>query len=121
MLYVSTISELVWLHMCVDRGDGTGVFGSPGSIYDSYIVSKRKVRDRNYMYNCSEISVKPLLESLVLDSVLLWGRQEWLSIKTREQAAVCPCPCQALARSSMSIIVIDFLNSLASDGMLAPP
>lgn len=73
------------------------------------------------MYNYFEISMNPLLESLVLDSVLLWDRQEWLSIKTREQAAVCPCPCQALTGSSMSIIMIDLPDSLVSDGMLAPP
>lgn len=73
------------------------------------------------MHNYSEISMKPLLESLVLDSVLLWGRQEWLSIKAREQAAVHPCSCQASARSSMSVIVIDLPDSLASDGLVAPP
>lgn len=33
-LYVARInylSELAWLHMCVDGGDGDGVSGSPGS------------------------------------------------------------------------------------------
>lgn len=51
MSHVATISELAWFHMCVDGGDGAGVSGFPGSTYDSYIVSKRKVWDRNFVTN----------------------------------------------------------------------